>query len=1029
MTTYVGLRWRSVLMAVALNATALTAASAQGSIHGRVTSRTNGAPLGDARVWVVGLTLQTNTNADGRFILRNVPQGNVVVRVNRLGYEGARADVAVTNNAETTADFVLVTAIQALPDVVVTATGEERRVEVGNSIGHIEAANRVRETPVHNMGELLVAKAPGLTVLPNNMSGGGHTIRIRGLNSVTRSNAPIFVVDGVRFDANQGSLNVGGTTSSRLNDITPEEIQDIEVVRGPSAATLYGTNAANGVIVITTKKGRSGKARWNWSSETGTIQDKNNYEKTYAIWGHTPADPATAIRCVLITIADGTCVRDSLTTAHMLREPGISPIATGNRQLHTMQVSGGSDAVRYFVSGTLEGETGPVKMPQVDRRFLDSLNIEARDEWTRPERFDRGSFRANLNAAVSPNFDLSVSTVFLRSEQRLPQVDNNVNSFYYNALTNPGYRHSGLGYTGVGNLGQPLNGWAQFTPAHIFQRTSTEGIKRMVGGATASWRPRAWLQNDGTVGVDFYARRNMLLCRLAECPNFGTQRQGSISDNHNNNRILTANLRSTATWQAFPSGNFRTTVGGDYINDQEDGSNASATQLSPGGQTVNSGAVKDASNTLPSATKTLGYYLQEQFAWRDRLWITGAVRTDQNTAFGTKYASVAYPKLQVSWATSEEDFFPSIPYLDALRLRTAYGSSGVQPGATAALRTFNPTTVSIVSDQPALQASAIGNAKLKPELTTEFEAGFDLEGWYRRARLEFTYYSKMTTDALINQNIATSAGASANSVLKNLGSVKNAGVEALLTTQLLDREQLAWDVTVSASHNVNKLVTLGEDENGNPIPTIGTTTRQMAGYPLNSFWLVPYTYSDANNDGIIAPSEVIVAVGDTAYVGSAFAPDQASVITGVDLLRRRLRINASFDHRGGHTQQVSTFSFLCVQTVTCSEKSDPNSPLWRQARTVAANYTTQRTSIGYYENGRFWRFRELSATIELPQQYVQRYVRAENVSLSLGARNLKVWTKYTGEDPEANYSQGDTPNTLLTTGPRRYYTARINVQF
>jgi len=353
----------------------------------------------------------------------------------------------------------------------------------------------------------------------------------------------------------------------------------------------------------------------------------------------------------------------------------------------------------------------------------------------------------------------------------------------------------------------------------------------------------------------------------------------------------------------------------------------------------------------------------------------------------------------------------------------------VQPGATAALRTFTPTTVSLFSDQPALRADDIGDSKLKPELTTEFEAGFDVEGWNRRLRFEATYYSKMTTDALINQNIATSSGASDPNILRNLGSVKNAGVEGLLTLQVLDMVPVALDVTVSASHNDNKLVTLGLDDAGNPIPIIGTTTRQMPGYPLNSFWLVPYTYADANNDGIISPSEVTVQTGDTAYVGSAFAPDNVSVGTGVELWQRRLRISASFDHRGGHTQQVSTFSFLCVQTVTCSEKSDSSSSLWRQARTVAANYTTQCTNIGFYENGRFWRFRELSATIEVPERYSRRYLRAENVSLSLGARNLKVWTKYTGEDPEASYSQDDTPSTLLTTGPRRYYTARINVQF
>jgi TonB-linked SusC/RagA family outer membrane protein len=1029
MSTVFGTGRRMILTAAALCASAVASALAQGTVTGRVTSKTTGQPLGDTRVTVIGTSLVTMTSVDGKFTLSNVPQGNAAVRVNRLGFESARRDVQVSNGAETTADFQMVAAIQSLPDVVITATGEERRVEVGNSIGHIDAATSVRTNPIHNMGDLLVAKAPGLTVLPGNMAGGAHTIRIRGLNSLSRSNAPIFVVDGIRIDAGTGSLSTGGTTSSRLNDITPEEIENIEVVRGPSAATLYGTDAANGVIVITTKKGRAGKARWSWSSEGGAIQDKNNYEKTYAIWGHTPAAPGTQTRCVLNTLALGTCIKDSTTSAHMLREANLSPIATGNRQLHTLQVSGGSEVARYFVSGTMESETGPIKMPYTDQRYLDSLAIGLRPEWTRPERLDRGSFRANLNAAVSPNFDLNVQSMFLRSEQRLPQVDNNVNSFYYNALTNPGFKYTGLGYNSVGNLGQPLNGWAQFTPAHIFQRTSIEGVKRFVGGMTASYRPTTWLQNDGNVGLDFVAQRNFLLCRLAECPNFGTQRLGSISDNHGNGRILTATLRSTATWQAFGSSNFRTTVGGDYINNQNEQSRSSSTQLAPGGQTVGSGAVKDAGNDLPSATKTLGYYVQEQWAYRDRLWVTGAVRADQNTAFGTKYQGVLYPKLQVSWAASDESFFPAIPMLNSLRLRTAYGSSGVQPGATSALKTFNPTTVSLVSDQPALLAAAIGNPKLRPELTTEFEAGFDADGWDRRARFEFTWYKKNTTDALVNQNIATSAGLSANSVLKNLGEVQNVGFEAVLNLQVLDMEAVGLDLTLAGSHNENKVITLGKDDAGNPIPTIGTTQRTMAGYPLNSLWLVPYTYADANADGLISVNEVTIGVGDTDYIGSPFAPNQLSVITGVDLLKKKLRINAQFDHRGGHMILNNTRGFLCVQTQTCFEKSSLDAPLYQQARTVAANYTTVRTMHGFYEKGDFWRFRELSATYEFPEDIARRYMRSENVSISLGARNLKVWSKYTAEDPEANYGTGDVPQTLLTTGPRRYFTARLNVQF
>jgi TonB-linked SusC/RagA family outer membrane protein len=1035
-------RARTLLLAAAMVAASAASALAQGSVSGRVTSKDGDAPLGDARVTVLGSSISAHTNAEGRFRLPAVPAGQVTLRVNRLGYMEAKQVVTVTNGADATVNFSLTTAVQQLPDVVTTATGQERRVEVGNSIGVVEAAQRVQETPIHSVGELLTARAPGVMVLPANMSGGAQTIRIRGLNSLSRSNAPIFVIDGVRFDAGTGSMGgSGGTNSSRLNDITPEEIENIELVKGPSATTLYGTDAANGVVLITTKKGKAGRAKWSWSSEAGTIQDKNEYPKTYAIWGHAPATPATTTRCTNPTLAAGTCVRDSLTTAYMLGKPGITPIGSGNRQLHTLQVQGGSDLVRYFASGTIENETGPLHMPEIDKLYLASVNTAVRPEWVDPERLDRASFRTNINALVSPTFDLSVQSMFLRSEQRLPQVDNNVNSFYYNALTNPGY-HPGAncsvatpclgGYTNVGNLNQALNGWAQFTPASIFQRTVLEGVKRFVGGTTVSWRPWTWLQNDGTVGVDFNSTRNFQLCRLDECPNFGTQRLGAVNDNHNNGRIFTANARSTHTYRYQDWGIFRTTIGGDYLNNQNDGSNAGGTILPPGAQTAGSAATPTSNSTPPTATKTLGYYVQEQFSYRDRVFVTGAIRTDQNTAFGTSYQGVWYPKLQASWVISDEAFFPRIDLINSLRLRSAYGSSGVQPGPTSAMKTINGGSASIFTDQTTLTYGQLGNPSLKPELTTEFEGGFDLDAWNNRIRLEATYYSKLTSDALVNQNIGMSAGASVTSTLRNLGEVKNAGFEGALTVQVLDMPELAWDMTIAGSHNANKVLFLGiDDQTGKPIPPIGTTTRTQPGYPLNGFFLIGYTYADANGDGLLAASEVTVnPLTDTTYVGPAFAPDQATISSGIDLMKRKVRINASFDHRGGHRLFNNTQGFLCAQTSTCFARSNPSAPLEDQAAAVAAAVVSgTRTNFGYYEKGDFWRFRELSITADIPQQYTRKYLRVENMSISLGARNLKVWTDYKGEDPEANYNTGDVPLDLLTTAPRRYYTARINIQF
>jgi TonB-linked SusC/RagA family outer membrane protein len=1013
----------------------------QGTITGRVVAAGTNEPLVEARVTVVNTTSVAATTAEGRYTLRVAP-GTYVVRVIRVGFTEQKKSVTVAAGASVTTDFVLDQAIVKLTEVVTTATGEQRKVELGNTVAVIDASKKVAETPINSMNDLLTAHAPGVSVLPQAMTGSAAQIRIRGLNSATRGNAPIFIIDGIRMDASTG-FSTGGTSSSRLNDVTPEEIENIEIVKGPSAATLYGTDAANGVIVITTKKGRPGNTRWTWTAEQGSVQDHNAYPFTWAEWGHltTGNNTAQIARCLNTTVADGSCKVDSVTNSHMLRDKRFSPISSGKRSLYGAQISGGSDVLHFFVSGNLENEFGPIKMPGLDVHYLDSTLVGVRGEWMNPEAIQRENFRANLSGSFSPKLDMQIQTSFMKSDQRLPQVDNNVNSFYYNGYTNQGHNYivsgtNGLNYSGisVGPVGEPLHGWAQYTPADIFQRTALEGIQRFIGGSTMAWRPLAWLQADGTVGVDFQADNQFSLQRLNEGPNFSTQRQGTITDNHDNQRILTATVRSTATWNPRVWANLRTTVGADYLNNESDFSHANGTTLPPGGQTVGSSTTKGASDQAPTATKTLGYYGQEQIALRDRLFLTAAFRYDQNTAFGTQYKGVPYPKFSASYNVSDESFFPRSDYLNSLHLRLAYGASGVQPNATSALRTFSTTTTNIVSDVTGLLASAIGNPNIKPETSAEWETGFDSRVWNNKVNIEFTYYSKQTKDALLNLNIAPSAGASAGSILKNLGSVKNAGAELSVNAQMIDRRNFAWDLTVGGSHNKNKLVTLGKDDGGKDLPRTGSTTRNQAGYPLNSIWTVPYTWKDANGDGLIGANEVIVSSTDTTYMGPSINTDQLTIQNGFDLLNRKLRITASFDNKGGGVI-FNQYNFLCTQTQTCEAKSNPNAQLWDQARSVAANNGTVvngtkfTTNMGYYENGQFWRFRELAATLSLPDRFMQRYFRAERASLTLGVRNLKVWTKYSGEDPESNYASGDTQNTLLTTAPRRYITARLNLNY
>ncbi|MBU6367419.1 MAG: TonB-dependent receptor plug domain-containing protein, partial [Gemmatimonadetes bacterium] len=235
----------------ALVAAAPLGAQATGSVSGRVTDAATGLPVASAQVSIVGSTAGALSGTDGAYAIRGVAAGAVTVRVLRLGFAEARQPATVVAGQVATVNITLSAVPISLSPVVSTATGNQRRVEVGNAIAQVNAAELTEKLPVTNMGDLLQGRAAGVTVFGGMQPGAGIRIRIRGTSSLSLSNNPIYIIDGIRMEGATGSstVSVGGTTPSRIGDLNPEEIENIEIVRGPSAATLYGTDAANGVVV------------------------------------------------------------------------------------------------------------------------------------------------------------------------------------------------------------------------------------------------------------------------------------------------------------------------------------------------------------------------------------------------------------------------------------------------------------------------------------------------------------------------------------------------------------------------------------------------------------------------------------------------------------------------------------------------------------------------------------------------------------------------------------------------------------
>jgi TonB-linked SusC/RagA family outer membrane protein len=921
-----------------------------------------------------------------------------------------------------------------LAEVVSTATGEQRKIELGHTTAILnEIGDRMELSPTSlTVGDLLVQRVPGVNVLGQGMVGTAASVRIRGLSSLALSNEPMIVVDGVRVMADPltPGAGVGGTQTSLLNSFTPEDIETLEIIKGPAASTIYGTNAANGVILISTKKGRAARARWTWTAEQGRIQDENKYPAAYAIWGHAPGS-STPIRCMLATMGATSCVQDSVTSLNILKDRALTPLNTGRRSLWGLQVNGGTEVVRYFISANIENALGPIQMPDFAYTRLDTLKVNIRGEWRNPEALQRENFRANFNATVTPQLELGATLGFVKSDQRFPQSDNSPISLFAAARSSPGFAHPGLGYTNVGALGETLYGYNLWIPSEIFQDLNTENIQRQMMTGTLTWRARPWMQNDAVVGADYTTYTEFNVCRLNECPAYSGLRNGSNYSSTSAARVMTVKLSSISTWNARPDLNVSTTVGTEWNYVGRDNATATGIGLPPGAQNVGQSATRTgAFNQSLAAGRTWGLFAQEEAAFRDRVFVTLGLRSDQNSAFGSEYVWAHYPKIGASWVVSDEAFFPKLRLLDQLRLRSAYGTSGTQPVLTSAFKSYKPIVASIGgSDQRGLVGDQIGNSRLKPERSGEVELGFDARLLQNRVNVEATYFNKKTRDAILTSPVAASSGAPSLFVVTNGGAVTNSGFETVLTTQLVDHRQFAWGLTVTASHWTNKVTSMGP----RGTLTFGNTWL-AAGYPINALFYRKYSSADANGDGRIQPAEVVV---DTAmsYVGYQVPRDLVSLQNGFDLLSRRLRVTALIDYKGGHSVFDASSAYLCQQYSSCPDQSDPSAALADQARSVANRYGTMvggtpyTTAIGYLSNGRFWRLREIAANLTMPDRLTRRFLRAERASVTLGARNVHVWTKYAGVDPESNFGAGDLQTDFMTAGPPRYYNLRVNLHY
>jgi TonB-linked SusC/RagA family outer membrane protein len=939
-----------------------------GSVTGLVTSSVGGRPLSGVQISVPGSGLGTITGNNGRYLIPNAPAGELTVRADIIGFGPEEVQVTVTVGQGVAANFVLTERAISLDEIVVTGSGvETARRKLGNSISTVNAADITAAAPITSVDQLIQGRSAGVAMnLASGTVGLGGIIRIRGMTSVSLSGDPVVYIDGIRVDAShdQGGVWFGGMDISRLQDISTSEIERIEIVKGSAASTMYGTQGANGVIQIFTKRGQQGAPKFEVSLRQGAAFLYDAANKYPVVWG---VDSNT-----------GQLMSANLVDLEAAR--GTPIFRTGLPTSVFASVSGGIQNLKYYFSADALRDEG-----MVDYQWQNKL-----------------AGRSNLSYTTE-RFEAGVNMGFIRQKTHTSGGEQ--------AMTFQLMWGSPL------KLDGPSRGF--FRNSHEDYHNSVSGeeeVDRFTGGFYLRHSPVEWLTHRLDIGGDFGNQRSFSLWpRTAQQPGPFRRSIGQKDVVQDRTALTTFNYNVTVPLNFGDNISLESSSGVQYYQRKHQITLASGIEFPvPGVSTVSAAAQRLADEDFIE-NKTVGVYVQEQIGWKNRLFLTGAVRGDDNSAFGENFDFVIYPKVSMAWVVSEEPFW-SLPLVNTLKLRAAWGKAGQQPDVFAATRLYTPATGR--GGTPTLTPSNIGNPDLKPEVGQEMELGFDASLLDQKVTIDFTYYDQRRTDAIVPAAALPSLGFPGTQFV-NVGEVTNRGFEIAVGTQILRSEDWGLDLGGSYANTDNEVADLG----GITPPLVGFPwpgQRHVQGFPVASLFMKKVVSAEWDPAGNLinmmceggdpisgGGSPVPCADAGTAYWGS---PTPTWDIAGTGTLRYRdFSLSATVDGQGGY---VKCNGDIAWANVFFRNTREINLPPGQQDPILAAydqmGFVCQ---AGAVDSG-FAKLRDISLRWDIPARFAS-FFGAARATAQLSAHNMFVLWQATEElygtrviDPEvhSNYN-------------------------
>jgi TonB-linked SusC/RagA family outer membrane protein len=1055
---------RSWLYRLAASAVALLLVAgvvhAQGgdvTITGRVTNEA-GAPLAGVNVFLEGMNIGTQTGDDGRYsfvVGANRASGQTATLTARvIGYASRSTQVTLTQGETLTQDFVLAANPLRLGEVVVTGAGTTTtRERLANVINSVDSSLIRRAVEPQNVVSALAGKAPNVDIRTQSGDpGASASIKIRGNASLSGTNQPLFVVDGqpidnqmISTDQSPGAFpgSAGNVSQNRAADINPNDIESIEILKGSAAAAIYGARAANGVILITTKRGRAGPTQVSFNSTTGwdRVIKTVDLQQSYG-------QGVDGVNYVCSTV-DCSAPGANNTAWGALLAPGTPTFAHGKEIFDTgltfdnnLSVSGGNERTTFYASGGLARQNGVIKGPN--------------------NRYNRMTVRLKASHQVNDELNLGGNFNYIDARGRYVQKGSNTSGLLLGALRTPP-DFNNLPYldpeTGLHRSyrfqrpgpGSATTGRGYDNPFFTMNNNGNRSeLGRAISNINADWNPLTWLSVKYTLGGDYYNDWRLEALPLTSS-NFPT---GYVIRNDINNLEVDHNLLATATHS------FNENISGELTLGQNLNSRRFRMNTNFGRNLVapDPFALQNTVTITPSENRTLqhaeSYFAQASLDLYNQVYVTLGLRNDGFSTFGASKRRHNFPKASVAWTFSDalgnRDRTGLFSYG---KLRFAYGETGKAPeDVYGTITAFNLTNTFGSGFSDLLNASQggqggvstdlqLGNSNLRPERSKETEIGVDLAFFNQMVDLGFTYYNKKSSDIILTAPVSAAATGSIFQ-LKNAASMTNQGIELTLNARPITTERVAWDIGFNLGRNRNRVTSLAGAEfitynNEGFTGAIGSATVGFPAGVLRGFDFVrcrtaaenglacedgadpKALYLDADGFPVVDPTERVIADPNPKYT--------MGINTSVKLFNQ-FTLSTLFDIRRGFSVWNGTRGIL-LRFGTLDETLIRNQTGLRMAdwykdvypsfagpgRDVAVFNSPEdwqnwflgegggfgQTGVQFVEDGSFVKWRELSLTYTVGQRWLQR-TGFRSADIRIAGRNLHTWTRYKGMDPETN---------------------------